>query len=241
MPGKKCVLLADDGRPFLEIMRTFLRREKVAVIVAESGAEALARARSHRPDLIVLDLQMPEMDGDVCCRRLKSDPELASVPVLLVTGGNLREEAERCWLAGCDAVIAKPLTRENFLTAVRRFLHRSEPAGPRVQMRLPVRYGIDRHNVLRHYTVNLSTGGLFLETPIVLPVETLVTLEIALPAAEQPVSCKGRIAWVNAPGRRAKPGYPPGLGLQFLDLVPRDAMRMQQFVQAESAALLSSL
>lgn len=230
---KKTVLLVDDVRPFLEIMRAFLLREGVAVVLADSGAQALAAARTSRPDLIVLDLHMPEMDGDACCRRLKGDPELASVPVLLVTGDDLPEEAERCRRAGCDAIIAKPLTRDNFLLAVRRFLHLREQPAPRIKARIMVRCGIDRRNILRHYTVNLSIGGLFLETPIVLPLETLLTLEFHLPETPEPVLCKGRIAWVNTACSRVKPGYPPGLGLQFLDLPPHDIARLHDFVRSE--------
>lgn len=225
------ILLVDDVRLFLEIEKSFFRHEDVEIFTANGGLEALVQARSVRPDLIILDLHMPDVDGDECCRQIKADPDLLDIPVLLVTASDHPEALERCQRSGAEAVITKPLTRENFLQTGRRFLAGHPVASPRVPARIPVRYGIDAENALRHHSFNIGRGGLFLETPIALPRETVVTLELELPDNGAPIACNGRIAWVNAAGQKVNPDLPPGLGIQFLDLATTEVARLQGYLR----------
>src|ERR1700736_4067723 len=79
------IMVVDDDPDTLAILVRYIGREGLAVVEAPSGAECLRLAQQHRPDVIVLDLMMPEMDGFAVCRALRSDPDTAEIPVIMLT------------------------------------------------------------------------------------------------------------------------------------------------------------
>jgi uncharacterized protein (TIGR02266 family) len=82
--------------------------------------------------------------------------------------------------------------------------------------------------------VNLSSGGIFIETHDVLPVDTPLALEFTLPGSPRTIQCKGRVAWINIPGDKLSPRLPPGMGIQFVDLSLAEMHAIKEFVQNES-------
>jgi len=88
----------------------------------------------------------------------------------------------------------------------------------RFKVRLAISYGSDRRKLVTEQSVNLSTGGVFVETDAVLPAGTPIYVEFMLPGMTRPVSCKAKVAWVNEPGRVNSVRLPPGMGLQFFSL-----------------------
>lgn len=233
MTQRKTILLVDDVRLFLEVERSYLDREDCQVVVAMSGKEALKTARYMRPDLIIMDLEMPEMDGAQCCMELKEDPDLWMTPVVLVSD-SAPEKLERCREAGCDEVLTRPLNRRELLEMARRYLRLAGRAKPRKPARVLVRYGVEDQLTLHDYTINLSHGGLFLETGKVLPVETPLTLEFIVPGSEEAIVCKGRVAWINHGGPLSpKPNLPSGFGVEFNDLSFGDLERMTMYLKDE--------
>lgn len=235
---QKRVLLVDDVRLFLEVTRSFFSRDKVQMTTASNGLEALKSVRALRPDLIIMDLNMPEMDGAASCRAIKADPELARIPVILLFDGSDRSGEERCRQAGCDATLSKPCHRQRLLEVARNFLKVPVRIAPRVPIRLLVRYGVEDQRTLHDYTVNFSAGGIFLATALILPVETPVTLEFLVPGTEMPVICKGRVAWINPAGEPIKGDLPAGLGLQFVDVTPKDQQIIGSYLEKETLVLL---
>jgi len=179
---------------------------------------------------------MPEMNGDECCRKIKEIPALKGTPVVIVTSCSKPEEVERCQQAGCDEILFKPLTRQQFLATAYRFLQLSTRQAPRVHARLRVHFGIDPQQVLTDYTLNLSSGGLFLETERPLEIETPLTLEFALPDRSLPVRCKGRVAWINFPDHKRKPQMPTGMGVQFIDISLEDMHAIRDFIDKQDIA-----
>ena len=99
------VLLADDVQLFLELENSFFSREEVYVRMVRSGREVLEAVAEEMPDLIFLDMFMPEMNGDECCRKLKSDAALRHIPVVMVTTGGREDDLKLCRDAGCDEVV----------------------------------------------------------------------------------------------------------------------------------------
>lgn len=230
---KKKVLLPDDEE-LLEVMaKTFFRREKFELLVARTGRQAYEMTVDHRPDLVLLDIAMSEMDGDECCRRIKQNPQLRSTPVVIVAPGGGQEEQERCRAAGCDDVLLRPIDRQYLLNAAQRFFSVPERIAPRISARLRVHYGAGSQRLLADYSVNLSTGGLFIETDAPLPENTPLVLEFFLPTRPARIRCQGRVAWVNEPTHKKKPTLPPGMGLQFLDLSLDDLHAIREFVDTE--------
>jgi CheY-like chemotaxis protein len=113
------VLIADDDRDTREMYGSHLQRAGVEVITVANGKRAIAAARARRPDVIVLDLAMPGMDGFTAARKLKASPETADIPVIALTGATSSREAAR--EAGCDGYLAKPCLPDLLLWEVRAF------------------------------------------------------------------------------------------------------------------------
>ncbi len=93
-----------------------------------------------------------------------------------------------------------------------------ERVDPRFKARIAIFNGPDLRRLISNYTVNMSTGGVFIETDTILPVDTLLLVKFKLPDNDAIIACNARVAWTNEPGHLKKFSFPPGMGLQFLDL-----------------------
>ena len=127
---RPCVLLVDDYPDAREMYSEYLQFSGFDVIQAANGLEALQQAASGAPDLIVMDLSLPIMDGWEATRRLKADPRTAGIPVVALTGHALAGISEGARLAGCDAFVTKPCLPEDLVIEIRRVL--DAPAAHRV-------------------------------------------------------------------------------------------------------------
>lgn len=232
--GPLKILLVDDVELFLELEKTFFRRQGVTLLTARNGQEALDLVRGERPQLVFMDLYMPHLGGDEACRQIKSDPELRTIPVVMVTQEGRKEDVERCRRAGCDEVLFKPINRRHFLETARHYLNVVTRSAPRVEARLRVQYGNALERLLDNFSINLSTGGLFLETTAPLDEGSPLFLEFLLPGRSTPVRCNGRVAWVNSPSTPQKPALPGGMGVQFTDLGLADLGLIREFVKTRA-------
>jgi len=113
------ILLVDDEPALRELLRATFEGADVSVDEASSGQEAEERIRRRRPDVIVLDLRMPGMDGTELCKRLQADPKTRSIPIVLLTGA-APEEARRAQRAGATALVRKPFSPLDLLAVVQR-------------------------------------------------------------------------------------------------------------------------
>jgi DNA-binding response OmpR family regulator len=120
-------LVVDDERDFRLLMTMFLRRSGMPIEVDQvsTGAEALRHVAQHVPDLILLDVMMPEMDGYEVCARLRADPHTADIPILMLTALDEIANRTRGFLAGTDDYLSKPFDRGELLARVRRILQRT--------------------------------------------------------------------------------------------------------------------
>ncbi|HWI41180.1 MAG TPA: response regulator [Verrucomicrobiae bacterium] len=208
------ILLVDDTRLFLSLEKEFLRQSAVRVITAGDGRQALELAREKRPDLIYLDVTMPEMDGIECCRRLREDPATAGIPVVMVTTRS--EEEDACRTAGCSEFLTKPLNRRLFLEIARKHLGDISRHDRRVPLEREVDFRLDGVP-LRGRTVDLSDRGMYIACDLVGSC-TDETVEITLALPEGPVRLTGRVAWMNGRRARRKPALPAGFGVEFLQV-----------------------
>jgi DNA-binding response OmpR family regulator len=120
-------LVVDDTPTILDVVRNALERSDfgLEVVTAANGTEALARAAETRPDIVVLDINMPGMDGFEVCRALRSDVRTAFVPVLMLTGDDSEDSMARGFGVGADDYMTKPVRREALVARVRRMLERT--------------------------------------------------------------------------------------------------------------------
>jgi DNA-binding response OmpR family regulator len=121
-PDCPLVLIADDEPDILELVRMVLEEEGYEVATADNGATALRLANERRPDLCVLDVMMPQIDGYDVARVMKRDEELRTIPVILLTARTEPENVARGREAGADEYIAKPFLPDEFQHAVRSVL-----------------------------------------------------------------------------------------------------------------------
>jgi DNA-binding response OmpR family regulator len=118
----KKILIADDELNIVISLEFLLRREGFEVLVAVDGEEALAKARAERPDLVLLDVMMPKMNGFDVCQALRSDPELASMRVLMLTGKGRETDVSKGLGLGADGYMTKPFSTKDLVAQVRLLL-----------------------------------------------------------------------------------------------------------------------
>ncbi len=230
---RKKVLLVDDVELLLELEKSFFWRVEIDLLVARNGREALEIVKEQRPDLVFLDLHMPVMDGDECCRLIKENPKIRSTPTVLLPHEGKEDDLRRCREAGCDTVVFKPINRHHFMETARKFLHLTCRAAPRVRVRLRISYGSGQESMVARFTVNLSTGGVFIETDELRPVDTPLEVIFELPELRSGVRCRARVAWLNSQDSPSAPLLPAGMGLQFLDLSLEDLEAIFSFVKKD--------
>lgn len=121
------VLVVEDSRTQREIISVFLQQKGLKVAVACDGIEALEKIEAHCPDLVVLDIIMPRMNGYECCRRLKANPKTQKVPVIMCS--SKREDIDLYWgfKQGADAYIAKPFHPSELIAVLKRLLKGGRP------------------------------------------------------------------------------------------------------------------
>ena len=120
----KRILLVEDTEDNRQIVRDLMESAGYDLIEAEDGATGVAMAAEHRPDLILMDIQLPVMDGYEACRRIKAQPELRHIPIVAVTSYALSGDEAKTIEAGCDGYVAKPFSPRQLLAKINEFLER---------------------------------------------------------------------------------------------------------------------
>jgi two-component system cell cycle response regulator DivK len=118
----KRILVVEDQEDNRQILRDLLGSVGFEMAEAGDGQEALAEVAKQRPDLILMDIQLPVMDGYEATRRLKSDPATKSIPIIVVTSYALSGDEGKARAAGCDAYVTKPYSPKQLLAKVKEFL-----------------------------------------------------------------------------------------------------------------------
>jgi two-component system, cell cycle response regulator DivK len=122
-PMSKRILIVEDNDLNMKLLHDLLEAKGYATLQTKDGREALKLARQHRPDLILMDIQLPEVSGLEVTRWIKADDDLTTIPIIAVTAFAMKGDEEKIREGGCEAYIAKPISVTNFLQTVRRFLN----------------------------------------------------------------------------------------------------------------------
>ncbi|WP_152047903.1 response regulator [Aureimonas psammosilenae] len=118
----KTVMIVEDNELNMKLFRDLIEAHGYATIQTRNGLTAVDLAREHRPDLILMDIQLPEISGLDVTRNLKADPDLRSIPVIAVTAFAMKGDEERIRQGGCEAYISKPISVTKFIETIKSFL-----------------------------------------------------------------------------------------------------------------------
>ena len=229
------ILLVDDTRLVLELEKSFLKLSHVDVLTAMNGVEALELIRKDPPDLIFMDMNMPEMDGVVCCAELKADPFLCSIPVIMLTTAGREGDRERARQAGCDDFLTKPIDRREFLEIARQYTDAVDRRDLRVPCQFPAIFLLGQ-TAIGAQVMDIGDGGLFLASHEPVHRDSLIRLALYLPGTKPLLrELGGRIAWINEDGKRVNPTLPSGFGVEFIDLEETERSALKHLVDSEAA------
>lgn len=193
------VLLIEDNPGDRDLVAAYLQQSDYTIQSAEDGAAGVSLATAQPPDLILLDLHLPDLNGYQVCRLLREDPRTQMVPVIMITGSADRTLHGQAYAAGARACIPKPVSQQALLATLDAVLA-SQRRFPRVAVACPVLAQAPqfpgRH--LRGMVRNISRGGLLAEFPVKLVLGS--RLELTLETPEGPLHDTGKVVWVAASG-----------------------------------------
>ncbi len=118
----KTVLIVEDNELNMKLFHDLLEAHGYNILQSREGMEALRIAREHHPDLILMDIQLPEVSGLEVTKWIKEDDQLKDIPVIAVTAFAMKGDEEKIRQGGCEAYIAKPISVANFIETIQRFL-----------------------------------------------------------------------------------------------------------------------
>ena len=132
----KKILAVDDERHIVRLVEVNLQRAGYEVVTAYDGKEALEKVKTENPDLVVLDVMMPFMDGFEVLRNLKANPETAEIPVIMLTAKAQDADVFRGWQSGVDCYLTKPFNPMELLTFVKRIFDSQSGGGDEKRIKL---------------------------------------------------------------------------------------------------------
>ena len=226
--GAELVLVVEDKETNRKLVRDVLQFRGYEVAEAETAEEGLRMVQERRPDLILMDIHLPGMDGIEALKRLRADPATCDIPVIFVAAD---PNLEKMGQAGGDDLVAKPISREGLLEALRKHVPMVERAAPRVPALLRVRLeeGGGRRNV---FSKDLSQDGIFLKTERPLPVGTQIELRFRLPleAGTEDLSLHGEV--VRQVSEVPSSHLIAGIGVRFLNMRAAERLKVGQFIRS---------
>jgi len=126
---KATVLYIEDNEQNLYLVTFLLNAKGYEVLQAREGPEGIAMAADHRPDLILLDIQLPGMDGYAVAKRLRQNPDVAQTPIVALTSFAMAGDREKAFGAGCSGYIEKPINPDTFMAQIEEHLPGRAPGG----------------------------------------------------------------------------------------------------------------
>ncbi len=125
MSEKPCILLVDDEEAIIKTVRARLEASGYRVLTAMDGTEGLEKARGEHPDLMILDLMLPNLDGYHVCKLLKGDTRYRKIPIIMLTARAGEKDEKLGYESGADAYLRKPFQTQELLSAIEKFIRRS--------------------------------------------------------------------------------------------------------------------
>jgi two-component system cell cycle response regulator DivK len=119
---RKTILVVEDNELNMKLFEDLLQAHGYRILTTKDGKEALRLAKEHRPDLVLMDIQLPEISGLEVTRLMKADPDIRHIPVVAVTAFAMKGDEEKIRQGGCEGYISKPISVSRFIETVQKFL-----------------------------------------------------------------------------------------------------------------------
>ena len=214
------ILIVDDVKLSVEIGKSYLKDKGCDVLSAANGREALSLIRLDKPDLVLTDLHMPEMNGDELCREIKSDPALKHIPVVILSSDSNSTNLEKCHDAGCDGILKKPFKQSDIIESVRQYINIISRKHVRVSVNLDVFFNFqgEQHS---SRVIDISRGGMFIKEEKTLPLGTSADFSVLIDGSDEPFTINGEVVRI-VPSGASNPhdGY-AGMGIRFTSPSPQ--------------------
>lgn len=224
----KKILIVDDVQMFIQLQKTLLSRKDFTIITARSGREALLAARRELPDLILLDLYMPDINGDTVCKELKSDETTRDIPILIITTDDTDEIRQICDEAGCDGYLTKPISKDILIPAVEDHLRIPPRRHKRIRTRIPCTI-TDDGGPGEGTIHTLTPNGAFIETdPPPVPGD-IINVEFMLKDGGAKLSLQAAVRW----SRNVGDSHPDGGGCEFINIQLEDLQSIASYLAAQ--------
>lgn len=224
---KKKILLVDDVRLFLNLEETFFRRAGCQIFTAQNGTEALQIAKEQKPNLILLDLLMPGLNGEEVCRRLKSDPSLKSTVIIMVSTQSDDETVTRCKAAGCDDYVTKPIHQPDLLRKAADHLKIPYRVHFRILVRLEVE-GKYEQGFFIGTSSDISLSGMLVETDRRVELGEKVNIQFVVPGQQEPMTINGTVTRVDEISFRDR----FGIGIHYEELNHEQKQIITTFIES---------
>lgn len=228
---EKKIIVVDDSPTFLMYVGLLLKRLNYRVIPAGSGMELLKLLKLGEPDAVLLDVQMPVMNGLKALGHIKGDKQTENIPVIMMTSDGSDETIKKCKALGCHAYLKKPIKIDELHVVMEACLF-SHKGTSRKHLRkdfirkLPVTF---REKNYEFYTETLSQGGLYLRTREPFPIGAEVELMLPLDGRAA-IPLKGKVIYTkNLYGDFLN--LPPGMAIQFMNLTDKEKQEIKGFVE----------
>jgi uncharacterized protein (TIGR02266 family) len=223
--SRRKVLIVSERTPVPALDSGFLQQPKIHLLSGYPDDAGLQLARRMRPALIVEHVASQDGPAVEFCEDLRTHPRTRKIPLILVAESGLGPELTDL---GADALLSKPLDRDEFFHAVRRFVPLPERSSPRAQVNLRFRYKVDAREA-QAFGRDISLSGAYIKSDRSLPLGTTLELEFTLPGTSRAVLCSA----VVRSGARRHPRYGPGgFGVEFQEMREEDAARLRRFVES---------
>jgi len=159
----KKILIVDDSNYFQRLGESFLRRGICTILKAKNAEDGLRIIKDEHPHVVVMDLNMPGMKGDECCRAVKSDPSLKDIPIIMLANSWEKNAKARCMDAGCDDFISKPVNKARLYAGIKQYVNIVERSHVRTPCNGDVSFSTDMGSFPGSLN-DVSEGGMFIRS-----------------------------------------------------------------------------
>ena len=216
MENKK-ILIVDDSNYFQRLGESFLRRGICTVLKANNAGDALRLIRDEHPHVVVMDLNMPGMKGDDCCREVKSDPVLNKIPIIMLANGWEKNAKNRCIDAGCDDFISKPVNKARLYAGIKRYVNIVERTHVRTSCNGEVAFS-EGNGSFPGSLNDISEGGMFIRSADPLKVGSHLDAVFKLNRLGDLMKISGTVVRVVHNRGEAGSMSKGGMGVKFHDI-----------------------